>query len=97
MEEEGGFNMKLCEQFFEQVTDTADTYMKQSDWTDLALIKLCMAAIGVIMGTCISRKKKIPVLVISSMVFVATLIPIMIRFLPILIEDGKDFYEKNIK
>ena len=89
--------MKLGKHFIEQVMDTANTYIKDSDWTDLALIKFCMLAIGVIIGATVCGKKKVPVIVISSIVFVVTLIPILIRFLPILSENAKEFYDKNIK
>ena len=28
----------------------ADTYVKRSDWKDLAMIKFCLAAIGLLIG-----------------------------------------------
>ena len=30
--------------------DSADLYLKQSDWKNLALIKFCLASIGLLVG-----------------------------------------------
>ena len=43
----------------------ADEYVRQSDWKDLALIKFCLAAIGVLIGMHIPREKRKPALWIA--------------------------------
>ncbi len=89
--------MELCKEIVKQITDTADAYMKDSDWTDLVLLKFCMVSFGVIVGVLMARKKRTPMLIISSIIFIATFIPIMIRFLPTFFEDAKKVYENNFK
>ena len=37
----------------------ADAYIKESTWKDLALIKFCLAAIGLLIGLEIPQEKKL--------------------------------------
>lgn len=64
----------------------ADRYIKESDWRDLALIKFCLCAIGVIIGVSIPKEKKSFPLFAAVTVFVATYIPLMIKFFKICAE-----------
>lgn len=58
----------------------ADSYIKKCTWKDLALIKFCLCAIGVMIGLCIPKeKKKIPFFMALS-VFILTYIPLMSKF-----------------
>ena len=50
----------------------ADEYIKQSDWKDLAMIKFCLASMGVIIGASLSEKRRKPAVWIASGVFVST-------------------------
>lgn len=52
-------------------------YAKESDWKDLALIKFCLCAMGVILGVNIAPKHKKTVSIVAALVFVATYIPLM--------------------
>lgn len=36
----------------------ANEYVKESDWKDLALVKFCLCATGVMIGLCIPKEKK---------------------------------------
>ena len=45
---------------------SADNYLKQSDWKDLALIKICLFAMGVFVGLQIPKKFKMPALDLQS-------------------------------
>lgn len=38
--------------------DLGNQYLKESDWKDLALIKFCLCAMGMIMGMQIPTKNK---------------------------------------
>ncbi len=64
--------------------DTADKYLKQFDWKDLALVKFCLFAMGLICGMQIKGKYKKPVTIGALIVFLATYIPLMADFLPML-------------
>ncbi len=71
--------------------DTADKYLKQFGWKDLALVKFCLFAMGLICGMQIKGKYKKPVTIGALIVFLATYIPLMADFLPML----KNEIQKN--
>lgn len=58
----------------------AGAYAAQSDWTDFALVKLCLAAIGMALGLSVPEKQKKPALFASFILFAATYVPLMARF-----------------
>lgn len=59
------------------IFELGNQYVKESDWKDLALIKLCLCAMGVILGVNVAPKHKKTVTIFASLVFVATYIPLM--------------------
>ncbi|WP_417298267.1 permease of phosphate ABC transporter, partial [Eisenbergiella porci] len=54
----------------------ANEYVKESDWKDLALVKFCLCATGVMIGLCIPKEKKKVPLLIAGAVFTVTYIPL---------------------
>ena len=55
----------------------ADRYLRESTWRDLALIKLCLCAVGVLLGLAVPRgRRKLPLLAAAA-VFALTYIPLM--------------------
>ena len=74
----------------------ADKYMKQSDWKDLAMIKFCLAAMGVVIGASLPEKHRKPALWIAGGVFSATYLPLMARFFRIVTEKDKGPVSENI-
>lgn len=60
--------------------DAADAYVAQSDWTDFAMVKLCLGALGVALGVSLPEKHKKTALAASGVVFAATYVPLMARF-----------------
>lgn len=60
--------------------DSADAYLQQSDWRDFALIKFCLFAMGVIAGVSLPPKAKKPAIATAVVVFVATYIPLMVKY-----------------
>ena len=64
----------------------ADKYLKQSSWKDLALIKLCLFAMGIMAGIRIPDKNKRMAGWIAYFVFLATYLPLMSKFLRIVTE-----------
>lgn len=58
----------------------ANRYIQECDWKDLAMLKFCLCAIGVMIGLCIPKEKKKCPLIAASIVFTATYIPLMMKF-----------------
>lgn len=47
-------------------------YAENSTWKDFALVKLCLCAIGILIGTGIPEEKKLPVRLAAGGVFAVT-------------------------
>lgn len=60
--------------------DSADTYLQHSDWRDFALIKFCLFSMGIIAGVLLPSKAKKPAFATAAVVFVATYIPLMVKY-----------------
>ena len=67
------------------IFDLGNQYVKESDWKDLALIKFCLCAMGVILGVNVAPKHKKTVTIVAALVFVATYIPLMGKFFRIML------------
>lgn len=63
---------------------TADRYLQESNWKDLALIKLCLLSLGMVFGILLPQKYRKPALVVTLILFLATYLPLMIRFVRML-------------
>ena len=63
----------------------ADAYIKNCTWKDLALVKFCLCAIGVMIGLSVPKeKRKIPFLV-----FLVTYFPLMGKFIRVIKVERK--------
>lgn len=69
--------------------DAANQYVKESDWKDLSLIKLCLCAIGVIIGINIPRKHRKTATKVAAGIFAVTYIPLMAKFIKIIFSKDK--------
>ena len=58
----------------------AEKYIAKSDWKDLAMLKFCLFAMGVLAGMRIPEKNRKQAGWIATAVFVATYIPLMAKF-----------------
>ena len=67
--------------------DAADRFLKASSWKDIAVLKFCLMALGVLMGLAIPARKKKPAAWAAALVFLATYVPLMGKFLPCLLEE----------
>ena len=65
-----------------RLTDAADQYLKSCTWRDLALLKICVCALGVLIGLALPGRKKRRAAWAASLVFAAAYIPLMGRFCP---------------
>ena len=78
----GGFSLK-------KLLSYTNEYLKKLDITDLALIKLCLIAFGVLVGISIPVKNKKWVGLIAIPVFLFTALPVLIKFFGGLPDSGK--------
>ena len=60
----------------------ADAYIAKMNWKDLALVKLCLCAAGVMLGLADPKRVRKWAALGAVAVFVATYLPIMLKFLP---------------
>ena len=69
----------------------ANAYAKQSDWKDIAMLKFCLCAIGIIIGCEVSKKYKKPVILGSFIVFILTYIPLMKKFFSVIANENENY------
>ena len=62
----------------------AEKYIARSTWKDLAMLKFCLFAMGVIAGMQIPEKNRKQAGGIAAAVFVATYIPLMAKFFSVI-------------
>ena len=67
----------------------ANGYLQECDWKNIGLVKLCLCAVGVMIGLGIPEKQKKPVFCAAAGVFFSTYIPLMIRFVRSAIRQKK--------
>jgi len=67
-----------------------DAYIAKMNWKDLALVKLCLCAAGVMLGLAAPKRVRKWAALGAMVVFVATYLPIMLKFLPHLIGWGRE-------
>ena len=65
-----------------------DQYAAESTWKDFALVKFCLCAIGVMIGTMIPKKHKQTALRAAGTVFLVTYIPLMTKVLRIWLRNN---------
>lgn len=68
----------------------ADHCVRQSTWKDLALIKLCLAALGMLLGLAVSPRKRKPATLAAGLIFVPTYLLLLARYLPLLLWAGTE-------
>lgn len=75
-----------------RLLDKAERYLKRCKWWDMALLKFCLCAMGVLIGLAIPGRRKRLAAWIAAGVFAATYAPLMARFLmePAEADDGCD-------
>ena len=59
----------------------ADAWARESSWEDLAVLKICLCAMGVAMGCAVPRRRRKAAAMASLAVFSATYVPLMASLL----------------
>lgn len=72
------------------IFELGNQYAKRSSWKDFALLKLCLCAMGIVIGTNVPPKYRKTVTRISVAVFIATYIPLMAKVFKIILHDSTE-------
>lgn len=64
--------------------EIGNQYAKESDWKDFALVKICLCAMGIVIGGQVEPKYRKIVTGVAAGVFIATYIPLMAKVLKII-------------
>ena len=70
--------------------DLGNRYMQESDWKDLSLLKFCLFAMGLLIGTQVTENYKKSVIGVSLGVFIATYILLMLKLFKIMSKKESD-------
>lgn len=65
-----------------RLLSAADAYIAKMNWKDMALVKLCLCAMGVMLGLAAPKKARKWVALGAMILFVTTYLPLMGKFLP---------------
>lgn len=65
----------------------ANAYCKESNWKDLALLKFCLCAIGIIIGLLIPDAYFGIAMGVALLVFLITYIPLMWKFFEVKVDE----------
>lgn len=67
----------------------ADRYLQQSSWKDLALVKFCLCAVGVLLGLAVPRSRRRQI-GFAAVVLVSTYVPLMSKFLHVVVQARRE-------
>ena len=67
--------------------DAANRYLKDCTWKDIAILKVCLCALGVLIGLAVPMRKKKASAWVAALVFAAAYVPLMGKVLPYLLGD----------
>ena len=68
-----------------RLMDAVDRYLRDCTWKDIAVLKFCLLALGVMLGIAVPARKKKASAWAASLVFLAAYVPLMTKFLPYLL------------
>ena len=79
-----------------RMMDEVDRYLRDCTWKDIAVLKFCLLALGVMLGIAVPARKKTVSAWLASLVFVGTYVPLMGKFLPYLLNGREAEEEKEL-
>ena len=85
----------------EKLFHVAEEYIKGMKWQDMALLKICLCAAGIIIGITAPKRWRKGLLALAAAAFVITYIPLMAKFVPAMRNLGccgaeADFEKRHI-
>jgi len=85
---EGGDYMK-------KLFSAANEYARQSNWKDMALLKFCLFAMGLLVGIRVHEEDKKAAGFLAGLVFFTTYVPLMAKYIGILFGIREDSEEAS--
>ncbi len=88
-----------AENMLDCLLTAAERYLKRCKWWDIGLLKICVCAMGVLIGLAVPGRRKRAAAWTASAVFIATYVPLMARFLPDLLGQRtpiEDIYPPDV-
>ena len=79
----------------EKILRLANDYIREMDWKDMSLLKLCLLSLGIALGTLVAPKNKKTVFFIALVVFLASYIPCMIKLVQFYLENNEDEFDEE--
>lgn len=68
----------------EKLFHVVEEYIRGMKWQDIALLKICLCAAGIVIGLTAPKRWRKGLLILASAAFVVTYIPLMAKFIPAL-------------
>lgn len=75
----------------EKVFEYANEYVRRCNWKDMALLKVCLCAVGVMIGLSIPENKKKCPFAAAGIIFAVSYIPLMAKFIKTMMQEEKKF------
>ena len=72
---------------FRFLMQRADQYAAQSTWKDFALVKLCLGALGVLIGLSVPARRRKGAGILAALVFLPTYVLLIKDFIPFLTDQ----------
>lgn len=76
--------------------ESADEFLRRSTWRDMAALKFCLLALGILLGTKVPRKRRFGVRLLARLVFILTCIPLMGKYIGVLMGMQKRELEEDL-
>ena len=70
-----------------RLLESADRYLEQSSWRDIAVLKVCLLSLGLLAGMELPERWRRPARFLAAFAFTVTYRPLMTRYLRILINN----------
>ena len=64
--------------------------VRDMDLEDVAALKMCLLSLGVLLGLAVPRRKKPAFALFSTLVFIGTYFPLMVKFLVSLVRTDRE-------
>lgn len=69
--------------------DSADQYLRESSWRDIAVLKFCLLSLGLLAGMQVPERHREKTAAAAAFLFIVTYIPAVTKYLRILIRKEK--------
>lgn len=73
----------------------ADRYLQQSDWKTIALLKFCLLALGIVVGTLIPSNHKKTARALGLPLFFVTYLPLMAKLIQVAARQAEEDLEED--